>query len=241
MAGSNPIPYNDEKPAMMPIEFVNEKGPSAEGVSQVDPEVQKTLLRKLDYRMMPVFFVMYFLNHWDRNGLPQARLNDIEKHLGLKGVQYNVCISILYVGYLIAGVPSNMLITRVRPSVYLGMAATASMDGNGKVNSATMIILLMQYRLFIVEGCLTFGFAIIGIFLLPDTPGKTRWMSDAENRCALQRHEEDSVNQLGSESPLQGLISALKDYKVWLLMLMQNLHFSGMSFNQFFPTIVKTL
>jgi hypothetical protein len=66
-------------------------------------------------------------------------------------------------------------------------------------------------------------------------------MSDAENQCALQRLEEDSVNELASESPWQGFMSAITDYKVWLLMFMQNLHFSGMSFNQFFPTIVKTL
>lgn len=105
--------------------------------SRIDPEAQASLLRKLDYRVMPVFFIMYFLNHCkfdssyfvsythgqsgDRNGLPQARLDDIEKHLGLVGNQYNVCISILYVGYLLAGIPSNMLLTRIRPSIYLGV------------------------------------------------------------------------------------------------------------------------
>lgn len=31
--------------------------------SNVDPAAQKSLLRKLDYRMMPVFFIMYFMNH----------------------------------------------------------------------------------------------------------------------------------------------------------------------------------
>lgn len=36
--------------------------PTAQG-SNVDPVAQKTLLRKLDYRMMPVFFFLYFLNH----------------------------------------------------------------------------------------------------------------------------------------------------------------------------------
>lgn len=66
-------------------------------------------------------------------------------------------------------------------------------------------------------------------------------MSDEENAYALQRLAERRVNDLTSETPMQGFMSAIKDYKVWLLMLMQNLHFSGMSFNQFFPTIVKTL
>lgn len=116
------------------------------------------------------------------------------------------------------------------------------MGGNGKVSLFT-VKRYAQYlnRLFIVEGCSTFGFALLAILLLPDTPGHTRWMTEAENAYALQRAANDSVNKLASETPFQGFLSAIKDYKVWLLMLLQNLHFSGMSFNQFFPTIVKTL
>lgn len=44
---------------------------------------------------------MYFLNYLDRNALPQARLNNLEEDLNLKGVQYNTAISILFVGYLL--------------------------------------------------------------------------------------------------------------------------------------------
>ncbi|KAF5526055.1 MFS transporter prlL [Colletotrichum aenigma] len=95
--------------------------------------------------------------------------------------------------------------------------------------------------LFIIEGSATFLAAIGGIFLLPDTPGKTRWLTAEENACSVMRLEEDSMNQLKHETPIQGLMSALKDYKVWLFVFMQNMHFSAMSFNQFFPTIVKTL
>ena len=66
-------------------------------------------------------------------------------------------------------------------------------------------------------------------------------MTDAENACAVIRLEEDNIHELKRESPIQGFVSAITDYKVWLFMIMQNLHFSGMSFNQFFPTIVNTL
>ncbi|KAL6410654.1 major facilitator superfamily transporter [Ilyonectria robusta] len=276
--------------------------------SRIDPEAQASLLRKLDYRVMPVFFIMYFLNHWDRNGLPQARLDDIEEHLGLVGNQYNVCISILYVGYLLAGIPSNMLLTRIRPSIYLGVcmcgwaivSACTSLAHNyhtmlilrfllgfleapfypgaiyilsrfytrrevatrlailycgqlcsssfsGLITAGIFASLSGRYGLngwqwlFIIEGTATFGVAVIAIFLLPDNPGTTHWMSDAENACAVIRLEEDGINELQHETPLQGFMSAVKDYKVWMFMLMQNMHFSGMSFNQFFPTLVKTL
>lgn len=44
---------------------------------------------------------MYFLNYLDRNALPQARLNNLEEDLDLKGVEYNTAISILFVGYIL--------------------------------------------------------------------------------------------------------------------------------------------
>ncbi|TXT11279.1 hypothetical protein VHUM_02030 [Vanrija humicola] len=63
----------------------------------------------------------YFLNYLDRNAIAQARLNGIEKNLGLVGTQYNTCISILFVGYVSFQIPSNMLIStqRVRPSLWM--------------------------------------------------------------------------------------------------------------------------
>ena len=52
-------------------------------------------------RLQPILWAMYFLNYLDRNALPQARLNNLEEDLDLKGVEYNTAISILFVGYLL--------------------------------------------------------------------------------------------------------------------------------------------
>lgn len=43
---------------------------------------------------------MYLFNYLDRNALVNARLNNLEEDLGLKGTQYNTCVSILFVGYM---------------------------------------------------------------------------------------------------------------------------------------------
>jgi hypothetical protein len=42
----------------------------------------------------------------------------------MKGTDFNLATSILFVGYLLMQLPSNLLITRVRPSLYLGAAMT---------------------------------------------------------------------------------------------------------------------
>lgn len=50
---------------------------------------------------------MYFLNYVDRNAIAQARLNNLEDDLGMTGVQFNTCVSILFVGYVLMQVPSS--------------------------------------------------------------------------------------------------------------------------------------
>ena len=62
---------------------------------------------------------MYFFNYIDRGALAQARLNDFETDLGMTGNDFNVAVSILVVGYVVMQIPSNMLITKVKPGIYM--------------------------------------------------------------------------------------------------------------------------
>ncbi|KAM0260096.1 hypothetical protein ACHAQJ_003021 [Trichoderma viride] len=80
---------------------------------------ERKLVRKLDMTLLPVVWVLYLFNYLDRNNISQAKLNSFEKDLGLRDDDFNTAVSILNVGYMIAQLPSNMLITRVRPSIYL--------------------------------------------------------------------------------------------------------------------------
>ncbi|KAI0885042.1 putative MFS transporter [Annulohypoxylon maeteangense] len=93
-----------------------------------DPEfhskITKTLRRKVDFRLMPMIALMFMLNFLDRNNLSQARLGTLEKDLNMTGTDFNLATSILFVGYLLMQLPSNLLLTRVRPSLYLGAAMT---------------------------------------------------------------------------------------------------------------------
>ncbi|EXL65971.1 hypothetical protein FOPG_17833 [Fusarium oxysporum f. sp. conglutinans race 2 54008] len=82
-------------------------------------ESEKRLVRKLDMTLMPMVWILYMFNYLDRNNIAQARLDNFEADLGLKGNEFNVAVSILNVGYMLAQLPSNMILTRVRPSIYL--------------------------------------------------------------------------------------------------------------------------
>lgn len=102
----------------------------------------KRLLRKVDWHLLPFLILMYLLNFLDRKCVPiphhgdsiavtnslsssnlsQARLGTLEEDLGMGGTDYNLATSILFVGYLLMQLPSNLILTRVRPSLFLGIA-----------------------------------------------------------------------------------------------------------------------
>jgi MFS family permease len=48
-----------------------------------------------------------------------ARVQGLEKDLGLEGTQFNAAVSILFCGYILGQIPSNLILSRVRPSLYL--------------------------------------------------------------------------------------------------------------------------
>ena len=68
---------------------------------------------------------MYIMNYIDRNAVPHARVQGLEDDLGLKGVEYNVVLSVTFVGYILMQVPSNMILSKFRPSWYLATCMTA--------------------------------------------------------------------------------------------------------------------
>ena len=96
---------------------------------------------------------MYWLNYLDRNAIALARLNDLEEHLNLSSVQYNTCVSILFVGYILGQVPSNMLITRVKPSYYMAgaMAVWAVVSACSALSKDFTGLLLTRFFLGITE------------------------------------------------------------------------------------------
>ncbi|OTB03856.1 hypothetical protein M426DRAFT_12149 [Hypoxylon sp. CI-4A] len=94
--------------------------------SLLDPahraRVEKSLKRKLDARCS-LFVLIYILNYLDRNNVASARLKGLQLDLQLDDTQYATCLSILYVGYILMQVPSNMFINRIqRPSLYIACA-----------------------------------------------------------------------------------------------------------------------
>ncbi|KAF8195947.1 MFS general substrate transporter [Mycena galopus ATCC 62051] len=112
-------------------------------------ELEARLLSKLDTRMS-ILIVIYILNYIDRNNASAARLHGFERDLNLTGNQFASVISILYIGYLVMQIPSNMFLIYIgRPSKYL--PACMAVWGLISVSTgfATNFVGLMYTRFFI--------------------------------------------------------------------------------------------
>lgn len=92
------------------------------------------------------------LNYLDRNNIATARLGTFEEDLGLVGTQYNTIISIFFVGYILTQVPTNMILNKMRPSIFLPciMCMWAGVSAaTGAVQNYTGMIVLRFFLGFV--------------------------------------------------------------------------------------------
>ncbi|KAG9101248.1 hypothetical protein FS749_008921 [Ceratobasidium sp. UAMH 11750] len=279
----------DSKPTQDHLEHgsipVGKHLPDAEfGGTEARRKLEKKLLRKLDLRM-GVLILIYILNYIDRNNAAAARLRGFEEDLGLKGQQFPTLLSILYVGYILMQIPSNIFLNYIgKPSIYLpvcmliwgmisvltgithnfvgalltrfflgfveaaffpgalfllskwykrdelGLRTAILYCGNLSSNAfggllAAGILDGMQGKLghaawrwlFYIEGALTMAVAVAAIFILPDFPTTTRWLSPEERRLAEVRMAEDVGGEVdrdtAQEGHFYGFFLAMKDWK----------------------------
>ncbi|KAK1992160.1 MFS general substrate transporter [Colletotrichum falcatum] len=79
----------------------------------------RAVVRKIDYRLIPIMGLLYLLSHIDRGNIGNAKIEGMDKDLGLVGNQYNIASTIFFVPYIIFEIPSNIVLKKVRPSLWL--------------------------------------------------------------------------------------------------------------------------
>ena len=302
MASDNKLWRSESKSAESKVDvFVGDQARVTIAAGSWDIKAEKSLVRKIDIRVFPVMIILFVLNFIDRNNFANARLKGLEDDLNLSDVQYQTCISIFLVGYVVMQLPSNLILHVVnRPSWYLcscvivwGVISAST----SAVQNATGAILCrfflgcveasffpgslyflsrwytrkeMHLRvtilnagnlaaqafggliaagilsrmdgdmglgawrwLFVVEGAITIVVSILAVFILPDYPLTTSWLSEEEKRISSARLALDAGLASDAEgesvSTIQGVIMAFKDPKVWLLGITYHTCIMGLS------------
>ncbi|KAG1779541.1 major facilitator superfamily domain-containing protein [Suillus placidus] len=98
--------------------------------------------------------------------------------------------------------------------------------------------------LFYIEGGITIVVAICAMFILPDFPHNTRWITPEERALIISRLAEDGYgkdDELGKQTTMQGLRDAVCDWKVWWFSVAALFQIVAQSFLTYFPTLCATL
>ncbi|KAI8954031.1 MFS general substrate transporter [Xylaria longipes] len=96
----------------------------------IDLNAARRLRWKIDLHVYPILVVLYMFSFLDRINIGNARIQGLTEELELYGNRYNVALFVYFIPYVLLETPSNMIIKKTRPSLYL----SGLMFGWGIVN-----------------------------------------------------------------------------------------------------------
>ncbi|QRW21254.1 major facilitator superfamily transporter [Rhizoctonia solani] len=222
---------------------------------------ESQLVRKLDWRILPVVTVLYLANF------------RLEKDIGLVGYQYNIGLSLFYITYALSEVPSNLLLKRVGADIWIpilvigfglvcfstafikNFASASTLSGafGGLLASGLLKIPRLKglpsgawRNIFLVEGAITIALGLAGFYFLPGSIEKNKFLDEREKMIAVRRlmEDEDNGNTAGSQA-VQGdsWWRAFKDLNTLICgqvcFLFDNIVVQGISL--FMPTLMKNM
>lgn len=124
---------DSKDPPTDPEKTVEEKGATEHEhtVSTADIDTSNTsdvderqLIRRVDWRLVPWFSLLYLLSFLDRTSIGNAKLYGLEADLRISDNQYLVSLTVFFISYSIFEVPSNIFLKRMRPSVWFAFLMT---------------------------------------------------------------------------------------------------------------------
>lgn len=72
---------------------------------------EKSLLRKLDLKLLPPLSLLYLLSFLDRSNVANARIEGLVADLHITGNQYLTALTLYFIGYVIFEVSTVRLVT----------------------------------------------------------------------------------------------------------------------------------
>ncbi|CAI4602479.1 BCE_3a_G0033620.mRNA.1.CDS.1 [Saccharomyces cerevisiae] len=85
----------------------------------IDEQEEKALVKKLDFRLLPMLAFMYFLSSLDRSNIGNAYTSGMKEDLNLTSRQYSNCVSVFYSTYLAAELPAVLVLKRANVKYYM--------------------------------------------------------------------------------------------------------------------------
>jgi hypothetical protein len=85
----------------------------------VDKISEGKLIMKIDWHLLPILCLLLMTAFLDRINIGNAPIMGLKKDLHMRGNNFNVALLVSFVPYILLEVPSNILMKRIRPSMWL--------------------------------------------------------------------------------------------------------------------------
>ncbi|CRG91219.1 putative transporter C1002,16c [Talaromyces islandicus] len=109
--------YTLEKPFSEAVSVIEDpdQGLSDEERAAID----RKLLWKLDLRLIPWLSLLYLAAFLDRTNVGNAKIEGLQKALGMSNSQYNASLTIFFVSYSVFEPLTNVLLKRTKPKIFI--------------------------------------------------------------------------------------------------------------------------
>ncbi|PBK79473.1 MFS general substrate transporter [Armillaria gallica] len=100
---------------------IKSKSADVESNASIDADLARKVLRKIDWRLLPIMFITYNFNFIDKTILSSASVFGLKADTHLVGQQYSWVSSVFYFGYLGWAYPTTYLIQRLPVGKYVSI------------------------------------------------------------------------------------------------------------------------
>ncbi|GAB1209099.1 hypothetical protein APSETT445_007865 [Aspergillus pseudonomiae] len=155
---------------------------------QLRNTTERKLMAKIDWHLMPCLCVMYLLAFLDRVNISNAAVLGLQEDLNIvNGTKYNTALTIFFVPYVIFEIPSNILLKKLRPHVWL---------------TGCLITCVVSLAWF---------------FVIPDFPEEVKWLTDEEREFLKAKLAKDSGSAgHDAKIGWREVLEVFKDYKIFI-------------------------
>jgi MFS family permease len=99
---------------------IRDENGNIKSAAEIWPHIDNAkLLRKMDWHLIPMVTLLYFMSYLDRTNIGNAAIEGLVVDLKLTGNKFNLCLTVFFFTYAFFEIPSNMILKKVRPSIWL--------------------------------------------------------------------------------------------------------------------------
>ncbi|WWC60694.1 uncharacterized protein I303_103270 [Kwoniella dejecticola CBS 10117] len=126
--GPSPIPGSPDEKSLVgietPLSSASLENTSGNELTWTEVE-ERAVVRKIDFFVLPLLFLGFYVFQLERGNISNALTDGFLKSVGITQDQFNTGQSLLYLGIILLEIPSNYMLQRVGPRIWISFQVLA--------------------------------------------------------------------------------------------------------------------